>query len=55
MILPVLALGLAWVRKLRDAGADRSESAPGGPSLPTSPAVTPSGTHRIEKDGWLSR
>jgi len=34
MILPVLALGLAWVRKLRDAGADRSESAPGGPSLP---------------------
>jgi hypothetical protein len=55
MILPVLALGLAWVRKLRDAGADRSESAPGGPSLSASPAVTPSGTHRIEKDGWLSR
>ncbi len=49
----ILVAGIAIA--ITAGGATDRDRSPDGRSSRTTPAVTPPGTHRIEKDGWLSR
>jgi len=49
----ILVAGIAIA--ITAGGTTDRDRSPDGRSSRTTPAVTPPGTHRIEKDGWLSR